>query len=66
VRLLDHVINPARPIEQAVLGVQVKMDKVRMFHALAADTLGARPNAIKSYRPRNEPRVPAIDRTKQY
>jgi hypothetical protein len=36
VRLLYRVRNPARPIEQAVLGVQVKMDKVRMFHTRPA------------------------------
>jgi hypothetical protein len=39
----------------------LQVNKIRLFPALAGDTLGARPNAIKSYRPRNESRVPAID-----
>ncbi|MFN5963538.1 MAG: hypothetical protein ACK5CW_18865, partial [Verrucomicrobiota bacterium] len=27
-RLLDHIINPARPIESRKLGVQMKMDRL--------------------------------------
>jgi len=31
-RLVDNVGNTARSVEQAVLGVQVKMDKIRVLH----------------------------------
>ena len=49
VRLLHHVINAARPIEQAVLGVQMQMDEIRMLHALAAATLEAATETIKTF-----------------
>jgi hypothetical protein len=59
--IAGSVYHASRTVEQPVLAPQVKINKVGMFHALAAATLGARPNAIKSYRPRNEAHVPAID-----
>ena len=50
VRLIHHIRNTASAVEQAVLGVQMKMDKLGMFHGLVTATLRAR----RSYRKRRK------------